>query len=65
MICNQKKGGRTPAQAHMKLLSKPVKPKALPPSTNVEGLPRKAPPAEWMAYLRDQAYWHVTLVTDE
>lgn len=28
--CNRKKGGRTPEQAHMKLLSKPLKPDWLP-----------------------------------
>lgn len=28
--CNRKKGGRTPKEAHMKLLSKPVKPDWLP-----------------------------------
>jgi 5-methylcytosine-specific restriction endonuclease McrA len=28
--CNRKKGGRTPKEAHMKLLSKPIKPDWLP-----------------------------------
>ncbi len=29
-VCNRKKGGRTPKEAHMKLLSKPCKPQWLP-----------------------------------
>lgn len=47
--CNHIKGGRTPAQAGMKLLSKPVKPKSLPMG-NVFVLPRQVP-SLWIPYL--------------
>lgn len=51
--CNQKKAGRTPEQAGMRLLKKPVRPAHLL-DTKVKGNPHDAPP-EW------GAYWTVTL----
>lgn len=60
--CNQKKGDRTPAQAGMRLLKAPEKPKSLPGSSKL-ALPREVP-AEWRPYLRDFAYWNSELETD-
>ncbi len=49
--CNSKKGGRTPEQAKMKLLNKPVRPKAVPKvEFNFVG---KNIPEQW----RDYVYW--------
>jgi len=55
--CNVKKGGRTPEQAHLKLLSKPVKPKRSP-VINVRLSDRRY--ASWKQFL-DEAYWTVEL----
>lgn len=53
--CNSRKGGRTPEQAGMKLLKKPVQPKALPYShLNLTG---KKTPEAWLDYM----YWNVEL----
>ncbi len=49
--CNSKKGGRTPEQAKMRLLKKPVRPKAVP---KVEfEFTGKPIPEQW----RDYVYW--------
>ena len=55
--CNVKKGGRTPAQAHMKLVAKPIKPTRSPAVTIrlSEGRYRS-----WKQFL-DNAYWNVEL----
>lgn len=55
--CNVKKGGRTPEQAHMKLLSKPIKPKRSP-AINVRLSDDRY--ASWKQFL-DEAYWTVEL----
>jgi 5-methylcytosine-specific restriction endonuclease McrA len=55
--CNVRKGGRTPEQANMKLLSKPVKPKRSP-VINVRLSDRRY--ASWKQFL-DEAYWTVEL----
>jgi 5-methylcytosine-specific restriction endonuclease McrA len=60
--CNQKKGNRTPAQAGLRLLVKPEKPRSLPGQQRL-ALPRKVPEA-WKPYLRDFAYWHGELESD-
>lgn len=55
--CNVKKGGRTPQQAHMKLIQKPVKPKRNPVihiHLNHERY------QSWKQFL-DHAYWSVEL----
>ena len=58
--CNRKKAGRTPAEAGMKLIKKPVRPKWTPlyrfPMINT-------PYKEWQLFLDfvDAAYWHVEL----
>jgi 5-methylcytosine-specific restriction endonuclease McrA len=55
--CNVKKGGRTPEQAHMKLLSKPVKPKRSPA---IGFKLADARYKSWKQFL-DEAYWTVEL----
>ena len=55
--CNTKKGGRTPEQAHMRLISKPVRPKRSPVLTIKLSDQRYA---SWKQFL-DFAYWNVEL----
>lgn len=55
--CNQKKGGRTPEQASMKLLSIPVKPKKLP-EMRITIVWRKGMPTDWAQWLTDAVYWN-------
>jgi 5-methylcytosine-specific restriction endonuclease McrA len=59
--CNQKKGGKTPEQAGMKLRSTPVKPKKLPDAFRVTFAFRKGMPETWRAFLRDFSYWNSEL----
>jgi 5-methylcytosine-specific restriction endonuclease McrA len=56
--CNQKKGGRTPEQARMKLLSVPVKPAKLPQTLRMTFVFQKGMPETWRSWLRDVTYWH-------
>lgn len=56
--CNQAKGGKTPEQAGMKLLSTPVKPKKLPDSIRMTFTFTKGMPEGWRTWLRDVAYWN-------
>jgi len=55
--CNARKGGRTPEQASMTLIRKPVRPKRNPMITLRLGQERYA---SWKAFL-DNAYWSVEL----
>lgn len=55
--CNVKKGGRTPGQAHMKLLKAPLKPKRTPAVT-LRLTSEKY--ATWKQFL-NAAYWNVEL----
>ncbi|MEQ8769572.1 MAG: HNH endonuclease [Phycisphaerales bacterium] len=55
--CNARKGGRTPTQAHMKLVHKPVRPKRNPLISLKLGHEKYA---SWKAFL-DEAYWTVEL----
>ncbi len=55
--CNVKKGGRTPAQAHMKLIKKPVKPNRNP-AVHVHLSHKKY--SSWKQFLNN-AYWSVEL----
>ncbi len=57
VACNSKKGGRTPKQAHMKLVRKPVKPRRNPVISLRLGSDKYAC---WQAFL-DNAYWTVEL----
>jgi 5-methylcytosine-specific restriction endonuclease McrA len=57
--CNHKKAGRTPEQARMQLLKKPVKPKSLPlVAFHVDEA--DSIPEAWANWL----YWHGKLVED-
>jgi 5-methylcytosine-specific restriction endonuclease McrA len=55
--CNSRKGGRTPIQAQMKLIRKPVKPKRNPLISMRIGSDKYA---SWRAFI-DNAYWSVEL----
>ena len=55
--CNARKGGRTPAQAHMKLVKPPAQPKRNPLISVRLG---HAKYESWKAFL-DNAYWSVEL----
>lgn len=62
--CNQRKGGRTPAQAGMRLLSTPVKPKKLAEAPFMMTY-RDGMPASWKEWLRSAVYWEGELENDE
>ncbi len=49
VACNDRKGGRTPEQAKMRLLRKPARPKTLPMTRPI--LPRHSIPESWLPYL--------------
>jgi 5-methylcytosine-specific restriction endonuclease McrA len=59
MRCNKQKGGRTPAQAGMRLLSRPVAPKATDPRFNFKLHIRRMRPEwkEWEGWL----YWNAVI----
>ena len=57
VTCNVKKGGRTPQEAHMKLIRPPVKPKRSPLLAIKLGNPKYE---SWKTFL-DHAYWSVDL----
>jgi 5-methylcytosine-specific restriction endonuclease McrA len=57
VTCNARKGGRTPHQAHMQLIRKPVKPKRNPVINLRLGSDKYA---SWRSFL-DNAYWSVEL----
>lgn len=59
--CNQRKGGRTPEQAKMRLLSKPVKPKSLPDHARFTLTYQPGMPQSWKDWLRDSVYWDGSL----
>lgn len=59
--CNQKKGGRTPEQARMKLRSIPARPGARPA---VWAMEPGTVPFSWRQYLIDDRYWNGTLEQD-
>lgn len=55
--CNIRKGGRTPEQAHIKLIRKPFKPKRSPILSLKLNNPKYA---SWQSFI-DEAYWSVGL----
>lgn len=57
VACNVRKGGRTPQEAHMALVRKPVKPKRSPLVTLKLGNPKYE---SWKSFL-SSAYWSVDL----
>jgi 5-methylcytosine-specific restriction endonuclease McrA len=62
--CNQRKGGRTPEQARMRLQSSPVKPAKLPEALRLTFAFQRGMPERWGAWLRDVTYWHGSLEED-
>ena len=66
--CNQRKGGRTPEQANMKLGTAPVRPKRLTEAVRLRfQLPTDVPDA-WKTFVEmalvDYTYWNGALETD-
>ena len=59
LSCNNRKGGRTPGQAGMRLIRPPLKPKWMPVVTLTLGI-RNAP-LSW----RDYLYWNIELNKEE
>jgi 5-methylcytosine-specific restriction endonuclease McrA len=55
--CNQAKGGKTPAQAGMKLRTIPVRPKKLP-DMRFTLIWKKGMPESWKTWVRDFQYWN-------
>jgi len=63
IACNLRKGGRTPAQARMKLLRNPVRPRWTP---FFRGATRRVTYREWLPFLNvaDASYWNVELLDE-
>jgi 5-methylcytosine-specific restriction endonuclease McrA len=61
--CNLRKGGRTPDQAQMKLLKKPVRPRWTP---FFRGAAKRVTYREWLPFLTlaDASYWNVELLDE-
>ena len=61
--CNRRKGGRTPDEASMPLIKRPLRPQWTPFSTEMFSLRRYR---EWMPFLTtvDTAYWNTELLQD-
>jgi 5-methylcytosine-specific restriction endonuclease McrA len=57
LVCNQRKGGRTPLEAGMRLRAVPKRPSGLPAALHV-ALAEGGVPPPWRQYLRDRAYWN-------
>lgn len=62
--CNQRKGGRTPAEARMDLKTLPGKPTRLPDGLRITLRFEKGMPHSWQNWLRDMTYWHGALDED-
>jgi 5-methylcytosine-specific restriction endonuclease McrA len=58
LACNNRKGGRTPQEAKMRLIRTPVKPGWMPVVTMSLGI--KNAPLSW----RDYMYWNIELNND-
>lgn len=56
--CNQKKADKTPSEARMKLLSTPVKPKAVQGAPAFTVTYAKGMPTSWTQFLVDTTYWY-------
>lgn len=59
--CNQRKGGKTPEQAGMRLRSQPVKPKKLPDTFRVTLSFSRGMPESWKTWVQTYAYWNTEL----
>lgn len=62
--CNQRKGGRTPLQAGMRIHSTPHKPKSLPATMRIVIGWQKGMPTSWRTWMRDFSYWNGELESD-
>jgi 5-methylcytosine-specific restriction endonuclease McrA len=62
--CNQRKANRTPVQAHMRMLSVPVKPKHLPGAEGFMLTYKPGMPVEWTQFLTDTTYWYGKLESE-
>lgn len=58
LSCNNRKGGRTPREANMRLIRPPLKPRWMPVVTLTLGM--KNAPLSW----RDYLYWNIELNRD-
>ena len=61
--CNQRKGGRTPQQSGMKLLSQPRKPDKMFRRRAILTW-QPGMPEGWRNYMRNELYWHSELLND-
>ena len=63
IACNLRKGGRTPDQAGLRLLKKPVRPRWTPLT---RGAAKRITYREWLPFLNlaDASYWNVELVDE-
>ncbi len=59
--CNQRKGSKTPAQAGMKLRSRPVRPKKLSNTWRVTITWQEGMPPSWRDFLAAYTYWNEPL----
>jgi hypothetical protein len=55
--CNQRKGGRTPAEAAMRLLSSPRRPEKELGTRRLSLAWQHGMPAAWKGYMRSATYW--------
>ena len=63
--CNQRKGGRTPAEAGMRLLSVPRRPDKSFKRRRMTLSWQKGMPEAWKSYMRNVTYWRGELEHDE
>lgn len=56
--CNQRKGGRTPEQAGMKLISQPTRPTKLPDTMHFTLTWRQGMPPSWRDFIASIHYWN-------
>src|SRR5262245_53484624 len=64
VACNQRKGGRSPDAANMRLLATPMKPAKLPDAYRFTLTFRSGMPASWRQWLQDHDYWTTELDND-
>jgi 5-methylcytosine-specific restriction endonuclease McrA len=57
--CNQRKAGRTPEQARMRLSTRPQKPTQWPDTVTLTLMFQKGMPSVWRPWLRGLTAWHV------
>ena len=61
VACNQRKGGKTPEQAGMRLRCAPVRPKKLPETFRITLSFSKGVPESWKTWIQAYAYWNTEL----